>query len=177
MTTDSTTTKPGAPKWVVERLIKGHDKRSFSCGVDALDRYLRRQASQDARRSFATVFVGVDAESTDVWGYYTLAMAGVALDLIPDDLRRKMPRYPTVPAVRLGRLAVATSVKGQGRGTFLLVDALRRALRTEVAWAAFVVDAKDEGAQRFYEQFGFDSFQDDPLHLFLARGTVEKLFQ
>lgn len=104
-------------------------------------------------------------------------MAGVALDLIPEELRKKMPRYPTVPAVRLGWLAVTNAVRGQGLGTFLLVDALRRSLHTEIAWAAFIVNAKNERARGFYLQFGFQPFLDNPMHLFLARRTIVKLFE
>lgn len=35
------------------------------------------------------------------------AIPGVAANLLPERLKRKMPHYPSVPAVRLGLLAVA----------------------------------------------------------------------
>ena len=164
------------PGCLVGPLAARHDRASFACGVEALDRYLKQQAAQDARRNVASVFVAEEQTTGAVLGYYTLSMAAVNLDRLPEHLARTMPRYPTVPAVRLGRLAVRADAQRQGLGTHLLMDAMARSLRSEIAWAAFLVDAKDESARSFYLQFGFDSFADDRNHLYLMRGTLEPLF-
>ena len=156
-------------------LARRHDRKAFRCGVDSLDRYLHSQASQDARRNVATVFVAEERDTEAVHGFYTLSMAGVLLDQLPEDLQRKMPRYPTVPAVRLGRLAVAVDARGIGLGVHLLMDAMARSLGSEVAWAAFIVDAKDDGARSFYARYGFRSLLDETNHLFLVRKTIEPL--
>ena len=163
-------------RYAVVLLDRRHDRKAFTCGVDALDRYFRQQASQDARRDVATVFVAEEHGSGAVHGFYTLSMASTLLDRLPEALARKMPRYPTVPAVRLGRLAVHLDARGAGLGARLLMDALARSLRTEVAWAAFVVDAKDETARSFYAKYGFRALLDHPSHLFLMRKTLEPLF-
>lgn len=164
--------EPLGRRFHIEPLASKHERGGFTCAVLALDRYFATQAGQDAQRGFATVFVAVQAGTDRICGYYTLSMAGVAVDLLPDALKRKMPRYPSVPAVRLGRLAVATDMKGQGLGKFLMVDAMTRAMTSEIAWAAFVVDAKDVAARTFYAQYGFLDLADDPMHLFLPRKTV-----
>ncbi|WP_407635657.1 GNAT family N-acetyltransferase [Lamprocystis purpurea] len=44
-----------------------------------------------------------------------------------------MTRYPSIPAVRLGRLAVDQAFRGQGLGSALVADALARAARSEIA--------------------------------------------
>lgn len=157
-------------------LEHGHVRETFRCGVEALDRYLREQASQDARRSVATVLVAVERDTGLIHGFYTLSMAAVLLDRLPEALHRKMPRYPTVPAVRLGRLAVSLDARGTGLGAHLLMDAMARSLRSEIAWAAFLVDAKDDAARSFYVKYGFRSLGDDPDHLFLIRKTIAPLF-
>lgn len=162
-------------RYVVEPLAATHDRIAFVCGVELLDRYLKQQASQDARRNVATVFVAREVTTGVVHGFYTLSMASVLLDALPQSLAAKLPRYPTVPAVRLGRLAVHLDAKGTGLGTHLLVDAMARSLRSEVAWAAFLVDAKDEQARTFYARFGFGALLDEPNHLFLPRGTIAPL--
>lgn len=170
---------PGAPlqeRYAVLPLERRHDRKAFRCGVEALDRYLHQQAGQDARRNVASVFVAEEQGTGAIHGFYTLSMAAVLLDELPDDLRRKMPRYPTLPAVRLGRLAVAEDARGTGLGAHLLMDAMARSLASEIAWAAFVVDAKDERARSFYEKYGFLTLRDDDLHLFLPRKTIEPLF-
>jgi GNAT superfamily N-acetyltransferase len=125
----------------------------------------------------ASVFVAVEEASRMIRGFYTLSMASVLLDVVPDALARKLPRYPSVPAVRLGRLAVHQEARGEGLGAFLLADAMARSLRSEVAWAVFLVDAKSEAARAFYGHFGFQSFHDHPRSLFLPRETIEPLFQ
>jgi GNAT superfamily N-acetyltransferase len=163
-------------RYVIEPLTAAHDRSGFDCGVPALNRYLATQVSQDVRRDATTVFVAVEKTTGALHGYYGLASAEIALDLLPPDVAKKMPRYPTVPAVRLGRLAVHRDAQGRGVGTHLLMDALHRALRSEIAWAAVRVDAKDDEARRFYLQFGFLPLADDALHLFLMRKTIEKVF-
>ena len=42
--------------------------------------------------------------------------------------------------------------------------------RKEVAAYALIVDAKDDDAKSFYEHFGFVTFTDRPLSLYLAFG-------
>jgi GNAT superfamily N-acetyltransferase len=139
----------------IEPLSADHDRSCFASGSDALDRYFREQASQDIKRRIATCFVAVDVTAQDLAGYYTLTAASVALNALAPEIVKKLPRYPVVPAVLLGRLAVARSYQGQGLGGVLLADALKRTARAEVGVFAMVVDAKDETAQRFYEHYGF----------------------
>lgn len=86
-----------------------------------------------------------------------------------------MPRYPTVPAVCMGRLAVDHLFKGQGLGGALLADALTRAAHSDIASCAMIVEAKDTEAAAFYEHHGFIAFPDKPLILFLPLATVQSL--
>ena len=165
--------------WIVEPLGKAHDRLSFSCGYEALDRYLREQASQDARRRVAAPFVLVqESERKAVVGYYTLSALGIDLHDLPDNVIKKLPSYPVVPVTLLGRLAVDLQYRGQGAGEFLLVDALLRAYTqsSQIAAAAVVVDAIDEQAARFYRHFGFTPFPNKPTRLFLPVKTVAELF-
>ncbi|MDY0062351.1 MAG: GNAT family N-acetyltransferase [Myxococcota bacterium] len=161
----------------IVRLDSHHQRDSFFCGDDALDGYLKKQASQDQRRNFATVFLFVHDDTGEVFGFYTLAAMGVPQDLVPEKQRKKWPRYQMVPSVLLGRLAVATKAQGHGLGRILLLDAIRRTLQAEVAWAAIVVDAKDDKACSFYRSYDFQPFLDDSNHLYLLRETAERLFE
>jgi predicted N-acetyltransferase YhbS len=147
--------------------LGGHDRRSFTCGVDALDRYFREQVSQDVRRRMAVCFVAVD-EAGDIGGYYTLSATSLSLDALPEVKARRLPRYPIVPAVLLGRLAVSSAHQGRRLGAALVADALLRAGRSEVAGFALVVDAKDEAAARFYEHLEFMRLPGEPTRLIRA---------
>lgn len=139
----------------IEPLSGIHDRAQFSSGSAPLDRYFREQASQDVRRRIATCFVAVGVRTGQLAGYYTLTATSVALSALSPEIVRKLPRYPVVPAALVGRLAVAQDEQGKGLGGVLLCDALLRTARTDLGVFAMLVDAKDEGAQRFYERYGF----------------------
>ncbi len=162
----------------VAPLENRHDRAGFHSGSEALDRYFRDQVMQDIRRRVTACFVALAGEQR-IAGYYTLASASLLLSDLPASLGKKLPRYPSVPAIRLGRLAVDRRFKGQGLGGALLADALERALRAEIAAYALVVDAKDESAATFYQHHGFIRLPDQALKLFLplatARGVAQRI--
>lgn len=161
----------------IEPLGRQQDRAAFSCGVPALDGYLRTQARQDADKKLAAVFV-LTSDGRTVAGYYTLSQYSVELDKIPEEIARKLTRYPEIPTTLLGRLAVSIAFRGRDLGSFLLMDALHRALlnRRQVASYAVVVDAKDENAVGFYRKYGFIQFLTVPNRLFLPMATVEQMF-
>lgn len=162
----------------VEALTKQHDRSEFSCGVEPLDRYLREQAGQDARKHVAAPFVLCEGKSNEVLGYYTLSALSIDIGAWPTDVARKLPKYPVVPGTLLGRLAVDLRLRGKGAGEHLLMDALRRALEAsrEIASVAVVVDAKDENAVAFYRRYEFIPFAGHANRLFLPMRTIEDLY-
>lgn len=165
-------------RWIIEPLVKAHDRASFSCGVPALDDYLQRRASQDAKRRVAAPFMLIEAGGGKVCGYYTLSQMAVEIESLPEDIARKLPKYPMVPVTLLGRLAVDLQFRGQGLGEFLLMDALRRswALSREIAAMAVLVDAKDAAAATFYESYEFRRLSDRHDRLFLPMSILNRMF-
>ncbi len=159
----------------VELLGPGRRRSSFASGAEPLDRYFRIQASQDARKHIAAPFVLVLSDGM-IAGYYTLSSTAVKLSELPAEVVRRLPRYPQVPATLLGRLAVDKRLQGRGYGRFLLADALFRALRSEIASFAVIVEAMDDAARRFYERESFLSFPETPMKLFRPMADIEKLF-
>lgn len=161
----------------VEPLGRQHDRTAFHCGAQALDQYLRQQARQDADKRVAAPFIAVRPPDTSVLGYYTLSASVLTLADMPDDLARKLTRYPQLPVTLLGRLAVDQSARGQGLGEHLLLDALSRSLAhaDQIAAMAVVVDAKDEAAAAFYRHYGFVTLQAQPSRLFVPMRLVAQL--
>jgi len=159
----------------IEPLGPHHDRKSFSCGVEPLDRYLRELASQDTKRRLSNCFVAV-GQGGEIAGYYTFAATSFPIGELPPEQAKRLPRYPLLPAGLIGRLAVATARKGQGLGGALIMDAALRAARADPAIFAIVVDAKDEAAARFYEHFGFRRFMSRPGSLFVPIATVLQAF-
>jgi ribosomal protein S18 acetylase RimI-like enzyme len=162
------------PSFRLVALDSTHDRNGFNSSSEPLNRYFREHVSQDVRRRVAACFVALNAENR-IAGYYTLASASLRLTDLPSHLAKKLPRYPSVPAVRMGRLAVDEAFKGQGLGGALLADALARTIRSEIAAYALIVDAKDENAAAFYRHHGFIILPESPLTLFLPLATVRAL--
>ena len=119
-----------------------------------------------------------DSPTSTVIGYYTLSATSILLADLPNETARKLPKYPHMPATLFGRLAIDRRYQGRGYGEVLIIDALRRALQatTEVASYAVVVDAINERARSFYEQYEFRAFPDRKLRLFLSMKTITSLF-
>lgn len=160
----------------VEALNAGHDRSAFASRSEPLDRYFRTQAGQDARKNMAAPFVLVLSDGR-IGGYYTLSATSVKLAELPIETTRRLPRYPIVPATLLGRLAVDRQFQGRGYGRFLLADALYRAVKSEIASFAVIVDAKDDAARSFYERESFLPLPDEPLKLFRPIADLVKLFK
>jgi GNAT superfamily N-acetyltransferase len=137
-----------------------------------LDQYFHTQVGQDIKRRVTACFVATDAMGA-IAGYYTLASGSVMLTDLPAAQVRKLPRYPSVPAVRMGRLAVDQAFKGQGLGGALLGHALLKAAGADIAANAFLADAKDAHAAEFYTHHGFVPLPEQPLSLFLPMATVK----
>lgn len=166
------------PSWPIVPLATAHDRRAFQSGAEALDRYLKEQATQDQRRHIAACFVLVDPQHKTVVGFYTLSAFTVATRELPAELARKLPKYGQIPCTLLGRLAVDLKHRGRGAGRTLLIDALRRSLTQAAGIAswAVVVDAKDDDAREFYARYGFLALLDAPNRLFLPMATIAALF-
>lgn len=146
-----------------------HQRASFRCGAAVLDTYLRQQAGQHQRDGIATTHVLTDdSDPARILGYCSLAAAQVQLHDLQAADRRRLPAYP-VPAVRLGRLAVATEMQGKGYGQLLLGHAVNCsvALRGQLGVRVLVVDALDERAADFYRLHGFRKTSDQAHTLYL----------
>ncbi len=169
-----------------EPLGRHHDRPAFSCDEPSLTDYLRRQARQDAARDLASCWVLCAPNDPRIIGYYTLTATSVDVSNLPPTLSKRSGRYKVVGAALLGRLAVDSRYAHQGVGTQLLLDSLRRVLRTTqhgIGIKAVVVDALNEGVARFYEKFGFERIETpredgalEPIRLVIALDTVREIF-
>lgn len=159
----------------LEPLHGQHDRSTFASGEEALDRYFRTQVTQDIRRRIANCFVAVDVATGQVVAYYTIASASIPTPDLPPEEAKRLPRYPTMPAVRIGRLAVDHRFRGRGLGSALLMDAARKALNAAPAAFALVVDTKNDQAITFYQHHGFRQLASPPGTLFLPLATAAKI--
>ena len=162
--------------FVCEPLGNQHDRTLFDCGVSILNDYLAKYARQDVKRKASAVFVLVNrADPNRVIAFYTLCATSVLLSELPEEMTKKLPRYPEIPAILVGRLA--RDINFPGVGELLLSDAITRCVRVanDIAASLIVIDSKGDAATRFYEKFGFLSLPKLDGRLFLPMQTAEKL--
>ncbi|MEQ1735390.1 MAG: GNAT family N-acetyltransferase [Rhodoglobus sp.] len=136
-------------------LLPTDDASAFDCGAASLNDWLRSRALKNETTGASRTFVSIDGETDAVAGYYCLSASSLLMDDAPGNVRRNMP--DPVPVILIGRLAVDQAHKGMGLGASLLQHALLKGLEASriVGARAFIVDALDDDAERFYSKFGF----------------------
>jgi GNAT superfamily N-acetyltransferase len=157
----------------IQSLSGSHDRSKFDCGKPALNAWLSRTARQHQEKDISQTFVAVEVDSPGrILGFYALSACEVVSEELPQELASKLPRK--APAIRLGRLAVESSMQGQGLGEMLLMDAIKRScnVREHIGVFALFVDAKDEGAAAFYARYGFAALPDSPKTMVLPLRQV-----
>lgn len=159
-------------RFAIERLAKAHKRADFTCGNDRIDAYFRETISQDVKRKYATCFVAREIATDRVAGFYTLSSSNVPLNEVPEALAKKLPRYPTVPAVLIGWLGRHSDYAGRGLGETLLFDAIKTVATAPIGAHAIFADAIDDSAAAFYAAFGFEPLLRRPRTLYLPITTA-----
>lgn len=160
------------PRFAVEPLAKAHSRSAFTCGNERIDSYFRETVSQDVKRKYAACFVARDIATDRVAGFYTLSSSNVPLNEVPESLAKKLPRYPTVPAVLVGWLGRHSDYAGQGLGEALLFDAIKTVATAPIGVHAIFADAIDDAAAAYYAAFGFTPLIGRPNTLYLPVATA-----
>ena len=149
-----------------------HDRAAFACGNVRVDTYFRQSVSQDVKRGYAACYVLIEKSSTRIAGFYTLSSHSIPLNELAQDLARKLPRYPGVPAVLIGWLGRDAAFRGQRVGSLLLADAVARLAASPVGLHAICANAIDEAAIAFYRAHQFRVFASRPRSLYLPMTTA-----
>jgi len=103
------------PSYVCEPVRNHHDRTHFDCGVSVLNDYLAKYAKQDVKRKASAVFVLVArSDLKRIIGFYTLCATSVELSELPEEVTKKLPRYPEIPAILVGRLVRDINYPGVG---------------------------------------------------------------
>jgi GNAT superfamily N-acetyltransferase len=162
----------------IEPLGSSHDRAGFDCGVAPLNRYLRETARQHVAKGVAKTFVLVDEAvgvPKPVLGFFTLSLCQVLANEVPPKWLKKLPGQ--IPAMRLGRLAIARAHQREGLGKVLVVEAIYRvaAVADAAGGIGLFVDAKSQMVADFYARFGFEPTPTGPLTLFMPMDTARRL--
>jgi ribosomal protein S18 acetylase RimI-like enzyme len=161
----------------IELLAKSHDRDGFDCGSEPLNLFLKQTARQHAERGISRTFVLVDEDASGpkpIVGFFSLNLCQIKSESLSPAEARKLPR--DVSGIRLGRLAVAKTCQRQGIGKTLLAAAMEKFIEifSTAGGIGLFVDAKDQAAKRYYEQFGFVTLPSNELQLFLPAKTIQE---
>lgn len=164
-------------RFVIEKLSAKHNRKSFSCGIEALDDYIKKQATQDERRHIAVTYILHDKQENKVAGFYSLASTTIEAQHLSEEVTRKLPNYPLIPATLIGRLAIDQYAQGNQLGEILLMDGLHRSYESSKAVASFavVVEAINKKAVSFYKKYGFIDLATDKKLLYMAMKAIKEL--
>ena len=182
------------PEIRFEALNDRLDRTSFGCGIKALDVYFQAQATQDIRRRMSNCFVALHGEAEEIAGFYTLSVASIPFVDLPPAESKRLPRYPALPAVRIGRLAIDARFQGQPPEPewrysrqimgHLIAEGQRIAREwpgdgERPGWMVLMVRRDNARAIRFYERCGFELIpgvvrRNDHVVMKLWVGDIEK---
>lgn len=152
-----------------------HNRKSFDCGIEALNTYLQQIANQDQKRSLSQTYVLSDGKQ--IIGYYTISAHSVLRDNLPDKI--KLGRYDDIPFLLLGRLAVDKQFQGQGFGDSLIFHAFKTTWEAaqKIGILGMVVEAKNDKAISFYEGFGFIPLRGTQNRLVLPLSIISQFIE
>lgn len=157
--------------------------KTFDCGKEAINVYLRRYAAKNMALNLNRTFVlpnttGDTSGKPEVAAYYTLAHQTLVREALPDPSR--LPRYP-VPVILLAQLGIDQRFHRQGLGAKTLVHALRHACQIAsnpkgLPAMGVVLDVLDHEALAFYQSFDFFlPLTDNPMKLFVPMASLATL--
>ena len=167
---------------------KAVNVKSFDCGKESINTYLRRYAAKNMALNLNRTFVlpyALDAniptessKKSHVAAYYTLAHQTLIREELPDPSR--LPRYP-VPVILPAQLGIDQRFQRQGLGAKTLIHALRHAYQiasnpTGIPAMGAVLDVLDPDALAFYRSFDFFlPLTDNPMKLFVPIASLGSL--
>jgi len=159
----------------LELLWDDHDRKTFRCGSESLERYLRETAKSHLAKGVSITRVMVERNAhkpKPILGYFTLTST-LAKAVNWPGAAKGLPTMP-VPIVLLGRLAVAEGWQGRGIARLLLAAAREIAASSMrgAGGVSLAVDPADEPLLAFYAKYGFIRVDEHSLRMFLPLDSL-----
>lgn len=173
----------GGPRFILERLGQHHDRASFTCAREpTLERYLTDpgRANRDNSRHISAVYLLIDTTLDGrIAGYFTVSNTILVPDVVPADIAKRLPRYDSWGAVKLGRMARDDRYAEFSLGPVLLAEAFAIALSISEQSGSFalVVDAKNEQLAAWYAKHGLRRLLDAPRKLFITNANMALILE
>jgi ribosomal protein S18 acetylase RimI-like enzyme len=150
----------------------------FRCGVDEIDRWVKNKAAKHYKLNRTKIFCAFLGDSISVAGFYCLSFSSEDAKKVTGQ-HRDIYRPTGVPLVYVTYLGVSKSLQGNGLGTFLLLDAMRRSyiVSQHVAFYGVGLRSLNDRTTALYTKLGFGATDTEqfPL-LMLPVWTLTDLF-
>ena len=161
----------------LERFSRRHSRRTFCCGQEAVDDWLRTKALQQQEKRLSVTKTLLD-ESGHIAGYYTLAVGQVDFKDLPTEATQHLPRR-VLPVAVLAWLGVGMDQQGRGLGRLLLAQALRDCWNAgdTFAFVAVILDCISDAARAFYGHWGFAALPGRSFRLFLSAKRLDAMMR
>lgn len=158
------------PENLIIRPLHQMDKMGkFSLGsaeFQPLKTFLKRDAKEHDKASISKTFVLVESPEPvgRIYAYTTLVCSEIVnVEQTRLDNCEQSDRYPTLPAIKIARLAVHKALQGAGVGRWLMDWTIAHVMENIVPNAGcrfLVVDAK-KASVSFYDKVGFTILDTD----------------
>jgi ribosomal protein S18 acetylase RimI-like enzyme len=153
----------GEDYFTLERLNADSPVGAFGCRIGEYTAYLREDAFRAQADHIAQTWLLVEMESAMIAAYMSLIADAVKLSAAEKELHRLNYPFKTIPAVKIGKLAVDEAFRQQyrGMGSYMVYQAAQiaaDAINPYCAARFLTVDADiehDAGVLNFYEKLGF----------------------
>ena len=157
-----------------------HDRAAFSCGEQRIDNFLKTNAAGQQDQGVTKAYVIVEPPEKRVLGFYAMNAHSIDATVIPEDLRKKLPKYPTFGAIYISMIGTHTDLQGRGMGSYLLADSLRRCIDVadKTGVLAVMLDALNDDAARLYRRIGFIDIPSEQHHrrMMISMQAVRKAY-
>lgn len=151
-----------------------HKREDFESRDETLNNFLKQRANQEHKKSISDTYVLTDSlEPQMILGYFTLSNNSVTLSNLPEQYKKRLPSYPNIGTILLGRMARDLRTPS-GFGRVILKEILKKSLERGTFFALEVI-AKNNALVNYYISFGFIPLLDNKKHLFLPKATINKL--
>ena len=164
----------------IEMLNQNFDLSTFDCGDEDLNDFLKNDALIEQQKKLNVTHLII--YKNEVIGYFSLLTDKINIkDMKNKDIKENIEsnlknRYKTIPAVKIGRLAIDKKYAKKGIGTFILnnlITTLNEISKKDIGFRLISVEGYAE-AYHFYTTNNFIPLQNDEKFLSKINKMIER---
>jgi hypothetical protein len=151
-----------------------HIREGFFNRDPIIQDFFRNRASKEHKLHLSDTYVLVDdSDVSVVLGFFTILGSTILVDGIPSEYKKRLPDYPRISTILVGRMGRDFNLTKAGFGKIVLKEAMRSSLERG-SFFALELYSKNESLTKYYERFGFIQLIDNNRHLILPYSTLAK---